>query len=71
MKFQVTYHARDRLEMRGISLEDIKYVLRNSKSRDQHGDACRVEGTTHSGLLRVVYTKRGNRYTIITAYYVD
>jgi hypothetical protein len=70
MKFKVTHHAQDRLDMRGIDLELVKRVLRNPKSVIVQGGQCVAECVIEGKPLRVVHAKDKGIFTIITVYYV-
>ena len=68
MKFEVTNHAKYRLEERGISLTKIKQVILNYEKISVNNDGS-IKVVKNN--LSVVYRKTKQIYIIITAYYGD
>ena len=71
MKFRVTYHARIRLEERGVSLDSVKSIIRKPRTTEIQDGSTIVTGLAHGHTLCVVYVYEKGEYLIITAYYED
>jgi hypothetical protein len=70
MKFVLTNHAKYRILERGVSVSEIKIVIKNPdrQKSDKYGMLV-ARKRVNNKTLEVVFKIQGNSYIIITAYY--
>lgn len=71
MKLRFTHHSQFRINERGISIEEIKLVIKHPDFSDTaFGDKTKVNKEIEGKILEIVYKKDGNDIVIITAYHL-
>jgi hypothetical protein len=73
MKFKFTYHAQSQMNIRGLSLIDLKNIIaRPDFSRREESDIIvSVKEVVGKGKIGVVFKKLLNHYLIVTVYYAN
>lgn len=71
MNFKVTYHAEIRLRERNITLDSVKSIISNPKTKKEQFDQVVVSGIAKGHSLHVVYKYEKRTYVITIAYYED
>ena len=71
MKFIFTYHAQYRMDIRNISVDNIKDIIRypDFSKLEENGKILKVKYIAGKGKVAVVYIVRGSLFNIITIYY--
>ncbi|HKZ37574.1 MAG TPA: DUF4258 domain-containing protein [Chryseolinea sp.] len=70
MKLKFTNHAQYRIEERGISIEDIKFVINNPDFSEINNGKIKCRSLIDGETLVAVYLKSRGEFVILTAYYL-
>ena len=71
MKFNFTHHAQERMLLRKVTSEMVKFIINNPIHKEYQDGQTVVKGIVQGRTLRVVYRYEKSTHVIITTYYED